>query len=196
MSRFAMDGRISKQDGLIEKVLIKKLKQGDKDAFSTIFSAYYNNLVLFAINFTHEICSAEEIVQDIFIKIWEERDLININVSLKSYLIKAVQNECIDWFRHLKITEKYNAEITRKNYFFEYDTDNYILRSELESQIDSSIEKLPVDIKIAFCMSRYDGLKYIEIAKKLNVSVRTIEVRISKALKLLHNDLKDYLNFK
>ena len=182
-----------KQENLIEKVLVSKLKQGNKNAFSVIFIAYYKDLVLFATNFTHEIDSAEEIVQDTFAKIWEEHNAININVSIKSYLFKAVQNKCIDWHRHVKIMQKYSNEVFTNSIDYEYDTDNYLLNSEIVDLIKAALNKLPPEISQAYRMHRYEGLKYHEIAEKINVSVRTVEVRIGKALSSLRDELHDYL---
>jgi len=184
---------LKKQDHIIEKALGSELRKGNKNAFSTIFIAYYKDLVLFAANFTREIDSAEEIVQDTFANIWEEHKRINIDVSIKSFLLKSVQNKCIDWIRHMKILQKYNSESLTNSIGFEYDTDNYLTNSEIEGLVRDALNKLPPVISQAYRMSRNEGLKYHEIAEKLNVSVRTVEVRIGKALSSLRDELDDYL---
>ena len=181
------------QQNYIETELVSKLKRGSKNAFSAIFIAYYKDLVLFAINFTHEIDSAEEIVQDTFAKIWEEHDTININVSIKSYLLKSVYNKSIDWLRHEKVKQKYSLEVFTNPIEYECNTDDYLINSEIEGLIKVALDKLPPDYSQAYRMSRYEGLKYHEIAEKLNVSVRTVEVRIGKALSSLREGLHDYL---
>jgi RNA polymerase sigma-70 factor (family 1) len=178
---------------IIESVILSKLKIGDATAFSIIFSAYYKDLVMFALNFTHEMEIAEEITQETFVKLWEEHDSISINVSLKSYLLKIVQNKCIDWHRHQKIIKKHISYIYDNTLLYEYDTDNYVFLSELEERFNSALSQLPEEISKVFKMNRFEGLKYHEIAEKLNVSVRTIEVRIGKALHLLREQLKDFL---
>jgi RNA polymerase sigma-70 factor (family 1) len=184
---------LAKQENLIEKVLISKLKSGSKDAFSVIFITYYKDLVLFATNFTHEIDTAEEIVQDTFLKIWEDHEAINIKVSIKSYLLKAVQNRCIDWFRHVKIQQKFENETLINSINYEFNTDNYLINSEIEGLIRDALNKLPAEISQAYRMHRYEGLKYQEISERLNVSVRTVEVRIGKALSSLRDELREYL---
>jgi RNA polymerase sigma-70 factor (family 1) len=184
---------VKKSDNLYEKILLEKLKADDKTAFSYIFSAYYKDLVLFASTFTNDINTSEEIVQNVFVKFWENRQFISIDKSLKSYLLKTVQNKSIDWLRHLKIRDKYQIDLIQHLDLVENDTENYMLTSELEQSIEKAISQLPEEIAEAFKMSRYDDLKYHEIAEKLNVSVRTIEVRIGKALNLLREQLKDYL---
>ncbi len=177
---------------LVEKALISRMKLGDKSSFSSIFDAYYQDLVMFAVRFTHDLNNAEEIVQDTFVRLWEEHESVNINISLKSYLLKIVQNKCIDWCRHNKITQMHVKFVLESLPLFEYDTDSYILHSELQEQIEIALGRLPEEISEAFRMNRYKGLKYYEIADILDVSVRTIEVRIGKALHMLRNHLKEY----
>lgn len=185
---------MSHQDAFLEKMLVEKLKEeGSKNAFTAIFISYYRNLVLFATNYTHETELAEEVVEDVFVKIWEEHEVLNIKVSLKAYLLKAVQNKCIDWLRQVEVIRKYKEEYSSNTLTYDFNTDNYIFNSELESLIRVALNKLPQEIVQAYRMNRYEGLKYHEIAEKLNVSVRTIEDRIGKALCLLRNELRDYL---
>jgi RNA polymerase sigma-70 factor (ECF subfamily) len=182
------------KEDFIEKVLLTKLKAGEKNAFSAIFIKFYQDLVLFALNFTHEAESAEEIVQDTFVKIWEEHDIISIKVSLKSYLLKSVHNKCIDWLRHLKVRQNYNDEISSNPISYDFNTETFLINSELEDLVRITLDKLSPEVARAYRMHRFEGLKYNEIAKKLNVSVRTVEVRIGKALCSLRDELKDYLN--
>lgn len=177
---------------LIEKVLISKLINGDYPAFSTIFSAYYQDLVMFASRFTHDLNNAEEIVQDTFVKLWEEHESIRVDISLKSYLLKLVQNKCIDWYRHKKVVQAHKDDVLQFSLPFEYDTDNYVLYSELHDQVEIAIKALPEQISEAFRMNRDNGLKYHEIADLLGVSVRTIEVRIGKALHMIRDYLEKY----
>jgi RNA polymerase sigma-70 factor (ECF subfamily) len=184
---------VIKKDLIFELLLIEKLKSGDPDSFSDIFSAYYKDLVFFAYSFTHELSSAEDIVQDTLVKLWEDHEKLNVTVSLKSILLKTIQNKCIDWHRHRKIVNNSSTYIIDNSPLYEYDTDNYVLRSELEEMIEKALAILPEKFKEAFEMNRFEGLKYQEIANKLNVSVRTIEVRISKALELLRKSLIDFL---
>jgi len=177
---------------LVEKVLISKLKDSDHSAFSYIFNAFYKDLVIFASRFTHDLNIAEEIVQDTFVKLWEEHESIKVTVSLKAYLLKIVQNKCIDWYRHKKIMQTHNNIVMENSPQLIYDTDSYILHSELQEQIEAVLGILPEEISEVFRMNRNKGLRYHEIADLLGVSVRTIEVRIGKALHMLRNHLKEY----
>lgn len=178
---------------LVEKAMILRLKAGDQSAFSSIFSAFYKDLVLFAMRYTKDLSSAEEIVQDTFVRLWEDHESVNISISIKSYLLKTIQNKFIDWCRHNKIRQTHFDFILGGTLQSESDTDGYLLRDELQAQIDDALAELPEEVSSAFRMNRYKGLKYTEIADLLGVSVRTIEVRIGKALHLLRDHLKDYL---
>jgi len=182
-----------KKNLIFEQLLIKKLKSGDPDSFSDIFSTYYKDLVFFAFTFTRELSGAEDIVQDTFVRLWEDHEKLNVTVSLKSILLKTIQNKCIDWHRHKKIVNNHSTYVINNSPLYEYDTDNYVLRSELEGRIEKAIANLPEKFKEAFEMNRFEGLKYQEIAAKLNVSIRTVEVRISKALELIRKSLIDFL---
>ena len=149
-----------KKNLIFEQLLVKKLKAGDPDSFSYIFSAYNKDLVFFAYSYTHELPDAEGIVQDTFIKLWEDHEKLNVAVSLKSLLLKAIQNKCIDWHHHKKIVNNHSTYIIDNSPLYEYDTDNYVLRSELEEKIEKAIANLPEKIKEAFELNRFKGLKY------------------------------------
>jgi RNA polymerase sigma-70 factor (ECF subfamily) len=176
----------------IEKVLLSRLQAGDYSAFSNVFSAYYRDLVIFASRYTNDLSFAEELVQDTFVMLWEDRCSIRINTSLKSYLLKTVQNKCIDWFRHKKIVKAHQSDVFEKPPQLSLSTDSYLLYSELNERVENALKLLPDPISEAFRLNRQKGLKYAEIAEISGVSVRTIEVRIGKALHLLRRYLKDY----
>lgn len=177
-----------------DKILIDRLKDDDKTAFTILFSRYYSDLVHFAFSFLHSLDPSEEIVQDIFLKLWENRFSIEIEYSLKSFLLKSVQNRCIDHKRHLEIKQRYTSSVTDHSFDSDQETENYILHSELEFKLRKALEKFPSDLSKPFTMSRFEGMNYEKIAAELGVSVRTIEVRIAKALALLRQELKDFLN--
>jgi|WetSurMetagenome_2_1015567.scaffolds.fasta_scaffold00436_12 RNA polymerase sigma-70 factor (family 1) len=178
---------------IVEKVLISKFKVGDSIAFSDIFTAYYKDLVMFAARFFNNLNDAEEIVQDTFVKLWEDREIIDINVSLRSYLLKTIQNKCIDWYRHKRIIQDHYDYITETSIKYVRDAEGYILHSELQQQIEKALNSLPNEVSHVFRMNRYEGLKYNEISRILGISVRTVEVRIGRALKLLRILLREYL---
>lgn len=176
-----------------ERILLEKLKNDDQSAFTIIFTKYYQDLVRFSFSFTRNSDASEEIVQEVFLKLWENRNSLVIHNSLKSFLLKTVQNRSIDSLRHTDITHKYVSTVLEHPILSENDTENYILHSELEANFNLAMGKIPVQYAEVFRMSRTETLNYQEIAQKLGVSVRTVEVRISKALSLLREELKDFL---
>jgi RNA polymerase sigma-70 factor, ECF subfamily len=176
-----------------DSFLVKGILQGNKNVFSFIFTHYYTDLVIFANTFLKNRETSEELVQDVFLKLWENRDEIMICSSLKSYLIKSVQNRCIDTIRHDKIKHNYHSVILKHPVLFENDTEDYIFHSDLKKNLAIALNKLPEEVSRAYYMNRFEDHTYDEIAEKLQVSVRTVEVRISKALALLREELKDFL---
>jgi RNA polymerase sigma-70 factor (ECF subfamily) len=87
---------VSKKNLIFEQLLIEKLKSGDPDSFSDVFAVFYKDMVFFAYSFTHELPAAEDIVQDTFVKLWEDHEKLNVTVSLRSILLKTIQNKCLD----------------------------------------------------------------------------------------------------
>lgn len=184
-------GKLDKQQ---ENFVLAALKHDSKEAFSLLFQTYYTDLVLFCGNFVKDKSSCEDIVQSIFLKLWHDRRTIQIETSIKSYLLKAVRNSCLDEYRHIEIVRKYETE-HKSSVLDNYDTDNYILYSDLYTHLIRALDKIPPLYKEAFVLNRFEGLKYREIAEKLDVSERTVEVRVSKTLDLLRKQLKDFFIF-
>lgn len=177
---------------LTEKHLLRGVKDSDISSFSALFTAFYPDLVFFASRLTGSVQIAEEFVQDTFLSLWEDRKGLDIHTSLKSYLIRTVQNKCIDWMRHQKTVLRYESMIRASSLEFVSETEEYLLWSELETQLNDALERLPAPLAEVFTMSRNEGLKYHEIADRKGVSVRTVEERMSKALSFLRETLKEY----
>lgn len=177
-----------------ENYLLVELKNSNKVAFTMLFRNYYKDLVLFAGSILQDKNRSEDIVQNIFLKLWADRETLNIETSLKSFLLKSIKNACLDEIRHLQVVrvhESYTESVFEIDEMI--DTENYVLFSDLNTKLTEALSKLPLSYKEAFEMNRFKGLKYKEIARELNVSERTIEVRVSKALVLLRKYLKDFL---
>ena len=126
-------------------------------------------------------------------KLWKKREELEIRTSLKSYLFRAVRNACLNMISHINIREEYKKyhelEVREDEKNF---TDESIV-TELEDRIRKTIDTLPVERRKVFVLSRFEGLKYKEIAERLNISVKTVENQMSKALKFLRENLVDYL---
>jgi RNA polymerase sigma-70 factor (ECF subfamily) len=173
---------------------IAELKQGSRQAFSLLFTTYYKDMVLFGGTFLPEQAVCEDIVQSIFLRLWSERTSLLIETSLKSYLLRAVRNACLDEIRHRNIMQEYeNQALTNCVSDDLVDTENYILYSDLQSHLHQALAQMPDLYREAFELNRFEDLKYREIAEKLNVSERTVEVRISKAIDLLRKYLREFL---
>ncbi|NPA36612.1 MAG: RNA polymerase sigma-70 factor [Chlorobi bacterium] len=170
--------------------ILYKLKKGDKDSFNYIFNKHYREMVLFAIGFVEDRDKAEDIVQSVFLKLWENRNKININISLRSYLFKTVQNKCLDLIKHTNVKNKAKEDIIANTQAFSEDN---IASYDLIEKLEESINTLPDTVKRIFTMSRFEDKKYKEIAQELSISVKTVEANIGKALKILRENLKDWL---
>lgn len=174
--------------------LATRIKLGDEQAFELFFRKYYVRLCAFSNKFLNNPEDAKEIVQEVFAKIWEGRDEIDPDDSLKSYVFKIAQNLSINKLRRNKVESRY-AEVFKIVYleYNEYSSHESLLAKELEANIAHSISNLPTECRKVFELSRIEGLKYKEIADVLHISVKTVEAQMSKALKLLRLELSEYL---
>ncbi len=173
--------------------ILLAIRQGNERVFETVFRKYYQSLCNYACGILKDMDDAEEVVQSIFLKFWEQRESIEINVSLKSYLYRAVHNTCLNRLKHLKIQEVHKLYVG--NYYEEnHDSATEMMdKTDLESRISNALEKLPEQCRLIFKMSRFEELKYQEIADILGLSIKTIENQIGKALKIMRAELADYL---
>jgi RNA polymerase sigma-70 factor (ECF subfamily) len=179
--------------GILEKDLIVRLKSGDQTAFELLFHFYYPGLVMYASQYTASTEDAEEIVQDFFVRFWEKHKQLTPCDSLKNYFFLSIKNGSLDFLKHQKIEKKYIDEMMAlSKHHLAYDTDLFII-SDLQEKLKHGIDLLPDKCREVFMMSRIQGLKNEEIAAKLNISKRTVETQISKALKVLRVELKDYV---
>ncbi len=175
-----------------EFFLYEEMKQGKEYAFDFFFNYYYPGLCIYAqkiISLPEE--EARDIVQDVFVKFWNDREKLNIKLSIRSYLFVSVKNKCYD-IQRKKNTNIKVQEITDQNDVSDESFETYVL-SELEDLFNKSLSKLPERCREVFEMSRFNGLKNREIAVKLNISEKTVENQITKALHILRVELKDYL---
>ncbi len=168
------------------------LKSGDVDAYESIFKKYYRPLVVFAIKYINNTETAKEIVQDFFVKLYEKRYSINIDTSLKSYLYKSVYNACLNYISQNETRNRHFKNMASQTE--DSVIDDHVAAVELQNRIYECIESMPEQCKKIFKMNRLEGLKNEQIAQKLNLSKRTVETQISKALKILRKELNDYVS--
>lgn len=175
-----------------EKQLFLDFQGGSKSVFDYFFDKYYQGLCVYAYRMLKSKSEAEDVVEDLFVRILENRKTIRIESSVKSYFIRSVHNRCLDLIAHQKV--KISHELYHLNRMTEDDFHEYpLIDNELKQQIDRAIRSLPEGIREAFILSRFEGLSYQQIATHENISVKTVEYRISKALGILRKELGDYL---
>lgn len=183
-----------------EKDLIQRLHEGNEDAFEHVFRVYFVKLCLYAEHYVKDKHTAEDIVEDFFYLFWINSDQIIINTSLNGYIFTSIHNRCLKYLRQEKIKQK---NLKEGQYIF---TDNEILEAvsddhtdanlvsgELEGIIAEAINSLPEQCRKIFSMSRFEGLSYIEISVKLEISVNTVKTQMARALQKLRYRLKEYL---
>jgi RNA polymerase sigma-70 factor (ECF subfamily) len=170
-----------------EEQIIAGIRNGDGACFQTVFSDHYDRLCQYAFTLLRSMDEAEDVVQSIFVKWWEKRAEIQINQTVKAYLFRAVYNLCINQLEHQQVKQKHLNHAT-----YEWSGEKQspeVFPLELEERITSAINQLPEQCRIIFKMSRYEELKYNEIASKLGISPNTVENQISKALRILRSQL-------
>lgn len=144
-------------------------------------------------NYLKDADAAEEVVQSMFVKIWEKRAEIEVQVSRKAYLFSAVRNACINQLKHLKIREEYKEFNERERTQETITSHDVYQATELADKIQTVIDAMPQGRREVFCLSRYEGLKYQEIAERLKISVKTVENQMGSAIKQLRGELAEFL---
>lgn len=172
--------------------LINDLKDGHENAFALLYDIFYSDLVLYCGTYIREKASCEDIVQGIFLKLWDCRTELRIETSLKSYLMTAVRNRCMDRFRHSVIVRNHAYNYLEDPLRDSYNTYDYVLYSDLRAKLDDALTAMEPKYSEAFRMNRFENLKYREIAEKLEVSEKTVENRIRKAAELLKKQLEAF----
>ena len=167
-----------------------EIKNSNSAAFKTLFYRYYEPLYHFFWNRTQSEELAKDFVQDVFTRLWQHRDNLNPELSIKSYLFRTAQNILIDHFRKKKTVTVSNEEHT-----IHEPAENPAELYDLEESVGLAISELPENLRVVFLLNRFDGLKYKEIADSLNISIKTVESRMSKALKILKKSLYYLLLF-
>ena len=176
-----------------DEILFNRIQAGDEKAFESLFKSYYQKLCQYAYSYVVEIEEAEEIVQTVFLKIWENRQDINLEISFNSYCYQSIKNKCLNHIRDSKNRRRILNLIP-----IQENAESHILEvlqtDEIRDQMYMALENLPPKCKQIFQLSRIDGLKHKEIAEKLGLQTKTIENQIGIALKLLRLHLANFLH--
>ncbi len=175
-----------------ENEIVRRIIKGDDKAFEIVFNKYFKRLCVYASRFLYSDESAEEVVQEVFVRFWERSESLNPESSLAAYLYRSVYNTCLNQIKHEKVKDNY------KTYMLNYmehnlpgsDVDDE--QKELLKQVYAAIDDLPPMCSEIFKLSRYEGLKYQEIADHLEISLKTVEVQMGKALRVLRDKFKKH----
>ena len=178
---------------VIDNQIFTAVKTGDERAYEQLFRAFYPRLCAFAATFVSDRDEAEEIVQTMFVKIWEQRETLDITTSVQAYLFRAVRNAS---FNHLKKMQRQDAYKAQNLEHIDQNPSvqpDHATHADLTERIERAISELPEQCRLIFKMSRFEELKYREIADALGISPKTVENQMGKALKVLRLKMVDYL---
>lgn len=177
-----------------DQLLIKQLKDGNHSVFESLFREYFKVLTIYAKTYVKDLDLAQGLTQEVFVKLYEKKDTLNIHTSFKSFLYTSVRNQCLDYIKATKIRRGHKEIIKYQNTGSEVDHSDTVLQVELQEKIYQIINGLPEQRQRIFKLSRQKGKSNQEIAEMLGISKRTVETHISNAIKSLKTNLKDYIN--
>ncbi|QTN38017.1 RNA polymerase sigma-70 factor [Cryomorphaceae bacterium] len=166
-----------------------RIQAGDESAFEEVFRAYYSDLCRFAHRYTLDPQQSEDLVQDVFFKFWQSASTLELRTAMRPYLYQSVRNACLNHIKHLKVRTAYAEGQSGASGVSENESELW----ELEQRINDAIGRLPEKCREIFELSRFAGLKYQQIADELGISVKTVENQMGKALRLLREELSDYM---
>jgi RNA polymerase sigma-70 factor (ECF subfamily) len=175
-----------------DRELLARLRAGETSAFDAIFRANYALLVRVAEAMLRDPGMAEEIAQDVMLELWRRREALEVTESVRGYLLQATRNRSLNALRHRAIEKRSEPELVEGASRLPA-TDAGARESEIEAALHSAIVALPDRCRQVFELSRVEGLKYAEIAARLGISVKTVEVQMRKTLRILRERLKPWL---
>ncbi len=173
--------------------LFQQIKDGDRQAFRTLFDRYYKYLVVTSYNIQGDSEKARDLAQDVFLELWKKRSEINITSSLKAYLRRAVFNKTLNYIKAQRLDfnddGSLNQELDRKA-----SAQQMLEKEDLQDLVNKAIESLPEKCRLVFTLCRLEQMSHKEIAAQLNISTKTVENQMTKALKVLRVALQPYLS--
>jgi RNA polymerase sigma-70 factor, ECF subfamily len=170
------------------------LSSSDREqAIKLLFDKHFHQLVLSSFRYVKNYSQAEDIVQDVYVKVWQHFDDLKHIVELKAYLFKAVKNSSLNFLRYQKVRQNINIHAEELPPLVDISDEEDKTDEETQNKINNAVNRLPKHWREAFVLSKYDNLKYHEIAREMKISQKTVEKYISKALQFLRHELKDLL---
>ena len=165
----------------------------DKPAFEALFHSHFEPLCRFARQYVYDNDTARDLCQKVFIRLWEKRADMDPGQSIKSYLFTSVKNRCLNYLRDQKKYRSQVLDLDCGDIDLAFEDNTSFAEAELTTRIEKALSALPEKCRLVFEMSRFQEMKYKEIAEELDISQKTVEAHMSKALKTLRADLQDYL---
>lgn len=165
----------------------------DYQSFEKLFKDYYPYLCSFARKYIDDLDECKDIVHNVFLNLWNKRDELDTHTTLKSYLFKSVHNRCLNHIRDNKKIVHHDMPMESHALGGYIESTDYVEVSELETRIKNAIDDLPENCRRIFILSRFEEKKYAEIAEIMQVSIKTVEAQMTRALKTLREKLSDYL---
>ena len=174
------------------KQVVTALNEGHESVFDAVYRHYFKKLCAFCSQYINDLEETEEVVQDTMMWLWENRQTLKAELTLKSLLFTIVKNKALNRISHYEIKQKVHEEIHQKN-VSTFENPDFYSKDELYRIYRQTLDNMPKDIRESFLMNRNQQLTHKEIASILNVSPQTVNYRIGQALKILRLALKDYL---
>lgn len=175
-----------------DRELLRRLRGGDEQAFDALFRQHYASLVGFTESLLRTRAAAEDIVQDVMLEVWRRRETLEIDLTWRSYLFRAARNRALNEIRHARVQQRAEP-LVRGAESVEAPTPQELEAAELDAAFRRALAALPEPVREVFELSRRDGLRYSEIAATLDISVKTVEARMGRALRELRERLKEWM---
>lgn len=176
----------------VDLLLEQITTEDNKLAFHRLFELYYPALCMYAKRFISDKRTREDIMQDVFFAIWENRKRISVKTSARSYLVTCARNHCLNYLQ--RNHERYYESLIQEQIpIYAESSEELYTWEELQTLLRKALDKLPENYRLAFEMNRFENKSYGEIAEEMQISIRTVERYKNKATELLKTELKDYL---
>lgn len=175
--------------------LVKGIKADDKKCLEQLFTSLYMRLRNYANTLINSMEDSEDIVQDVFFKLWNNRSGLDEGKSIQTYLFISVRNSCLNWLKHKRTRDAYTniMALVYVDYPVTLTPHETLVTDDIEKDFHQALEELPLQCRRVFEMNRFDGMKYHEIATKLNISIKTVETQMSRALLKIRFRLKKHI---
>lgn len=169
--------------------LVRKIREGDQSAFEELFQIYYSRLCVFSNSYVKSLDLARDVVQEVYIKIWDNKENFHITQSLKAYLYQAVRNQSLNFLQQKKQMERLESRLKKQQEISESSRTEELNTEELSQKVWRLVEELPERRRTIFILYRKHGLSYSEIAEVLGIARKTVENQMGKSLQFLREHL-------